>query len=556
LPLHPIHTDMMPPEQMNNPFDYEPHPLCIMAADEIKHFLQGRTTSNGQSAEPSFFDSDSPEGKAFLHEVQEGKMFGVLIVRKDTSLYYLAAYSGQICGRSDWKGFVPAVFDYLQPDGYFKTHEKEIELMGDRISQLENDKEFLRMKQELENTRREATQETERYSQIFKEGKRQRQLRRQQGAISKEEEERMIRESQFQKAELHRIKKHYADSIRQEETQIQAFEKEISTLEQQRKDASRHLQKWLFSHFEMLNAQGESRNLMEIFAETAFKIPPAGSGECCEPKLLQYAYAHELTPLAMAMFWYGESPKMEIRKHGYFYPACNGKCKPILNWMLPTPHYSQSSSASQSTLHIQYEDDDILVIDKPAGLLSVPGKECRHSVFTLCRERYPNTDSPLIVHRLDQATSGLLVIAKTRQAYQELQQQFIKHTIQKRYLAVLDGIPEDHIPTKGTISLPMRVDPLDRPRQIIDYEHGKEAVTIYEIIRKENGRTRIALYPKTGRTHQLRVHCAHPDGLNCPILGDTLYGQKADRLYLHAESITFVHPTTKEQMHFQASVPF
>lgn len=384
----------------------------------------------------------------------------------------------------------------------------------------------------------------------------------------------MIRESQFMKAELRRLKKSLSEKTALE-TEFEDYQENILRLKQLRKQLSDALQQWLFSQFRMLNQEGESKDLLEIFRDEALKeypqaaiatsriaalkmVPPAGSGECCEPKLLQYAYQHGYKPLQMAMFWWGESPKEEIRHHLQFYPACNGKCKPILHWMLPASTFEPEAInlSIYDKVETLYEDREIAVIHKPEGLLSVPGKDAAQpSVYALMRRKYPEAIGPLIVHRLDMATSGVLLIAKTEFAYHRLQQAFLNHQIQKKYVAIISG---RDIPEKGIISLPLLPDYLNRPRQIVNHEQGKEAITEYEILERIDGsHLRIALYPKTGRTHQLRVHCAHQEGLNAPILGDPLYGnEKAARLHLHAEEITFEHPLTGKKITIKRKADF
>lgn len=297
----------------------------------------------------------------------------------------------------------------------------------------------------------------------------------------------------------------------------------------------------------MANARGERRDLLQIFGS----VPPSGSGECCEPKLLQYAYNHGLRPISMAMMWWGESPRQEVRHEGQYYPACNKRCKPILRWMMQgldvEPNPLEQPTSHQ--LEIIYEDEALCVVMKPAGMLSVPGKSGRESVEQIMRQRYPQAACPLIVHRLDMATSGLLIITKTMEAYLDLQAQFTRHEVRKRYVAVLS---RDLDTPSGRVALPLRPDLDDRPRQVVDEVYGREAVSDYEQV----GHRRVHLYPLTGRTHQLRLHCAHPSGLGNPILGDELYGMKADRLYLHAEQISFRHPSTGKMVTFTAKAPF
>lgn len=575
--LHPINT--LPtngdiPERMNNPFDYTPHPLCIQACQELQANLSQR--------------------EDWQEEIGKGKMFGVLIVEKAGEIGYLSAYSGQIGGRSDWDDFVPAVFDYLQPDGYFKTHEAEISHINQAILRLEKDERMNVAKSQIDLLQKTRKDTIEAYQQKIKEAKTKRDVRRQeiQDTLSgkelseeeknaiHEEEQAMIKESQFMKAELHRLKKSLKEKTTLE-VEYTDYLENIARLKQLRKQLSDALQQWLFSQFRMQNHKGERKDLLEIFKDTSAKVPPAGSGECCEPKLLQYAYEHGYRPLQIAMFWWGESPKEEIRHHLHFYPACNGKCKPILQWMLPenivSPAHPSIYNKVETSIALEtlYEDRELAVICKPAGMLSVPGKDVyQTSVYTLMRKKYPEATGPLIVHRLDMATSGLMVIAKTEFAYHRLQNQFSFHHIQKKYIAIVGCEDEDacrKIRQGGIIRLPLMPDYLDRPRQIVSHEHGKEAITEWKLLKEIPASElpcsldagvqmhffRLALYPKTGRTHQLRVHCAHHEGLNAPILGDPLYGnQNEPRLYLHAESINFQHPLTREEMEFCRKADF
>ena len=545
---------------MNNPLDYEPHPLCIQACREVQEMLARR--------------------EDWQEEIARGKMFGVLIVENvktdadNPKWGYLAAYSGQIGGRSDWEDFVPAVFDYLQPDGYFKTHEAEISRINQSISHLEKDERMKEARTLIRRLQEERKRTIAAYQEKMKEAKAKRDSRREAGNLSEAEEAEMIRESQFMKAELRRLKKSLSEKTALE-TEFEDYQENILRLKQLRKQLSDALQQWLFSQFRMLNQEGESKDLLEIFRDEALKeypqaaiatsriaalkiVPPAGSGECCEPKLLQYAYQHGYKPLQMAMFWWGESPKEEIRHHLQFYPACNGKCKPILHWMLPASTFEPEAInlSIYDKVETLYEDREIAVIHKPEGLLSVPGKDAAQpSVYALMRRKYPEATGPLIVHRLDMATSGVLLIAKTEFAYHRLQKAFLNHQIQKKYVAIISG---RDIPEKGIISLPLLPDYLNRPRQIVNHEQGKEAITEYEILERIDGsHLRIALYPKTGRTHQLRVHCAHQEGLNAPILGDPLYGnEKAARLHLHAEEITFEHPLTGKKITIKRKADF
>ena len=360
--------------------------------------------------------------------------------------------------------------------------------------------------------------------------------------------------------------------FKQEERCISAMSDESQ--HDQRRYRSQELQLWLFRQYRLLNAKGQTHDLVEVWRDyhcspriqRRYPLPPGGTGDCCAPKLLQYAYQHQLKPVCMAEFWWGPSTKGDVRHHGQFYPACRGKCKPVLTWMLQGLDVDPSPDADgfpKLDISLVYEDDSIVVVNKPSGLLSVPGRTERHSVATIAQQRWPGS---LLAHRLDLYTSGLLVVAKHRDAYRHLQQQFSEHTVGKRYVALLSGPWPADKPTRGTISLPLYADPMNRPRQVVDYQLGKPAVTDYELLEPCTPApltthlspltSLVALYPHTGRTHQLRVHCAHPDGLGCPILGDELYGQSADRLYLHAEQLTLTHPVTGQRMHFEQPVPF
>lgn len=433
--MHTLHTDLPKPERFTYPFFYEPHPLCLLAAEEVKQEIRRINP-------------------------KEGKMFGVLVVETaQQQLGFLAAYSGLLEGHNDWGYFVPPIFDAQQPNGYFKTREREI--------------------------------------------------------MASEEHKQM----------------------------------------------SQELQTWLFHQYQLLNARGETKDLVDVWQDyhcserirRKFPLPPGGTGDCCAPKLLQYAYKEGLKPICMAEFWWGESPKNLIRHHEQFYPACRGKCKPVLTWMMqgldvdPSP---EETNTSHLGAEIVYEDEAVVVVNKPSGMLSMPGRQETYSVATWAEERWPGS---MVAHRLDMSTSGIILVAKTEEAYHALQEQFTERVIKKKYFAIVEGIPKNE---HGIVNLPLSSDPMNRPCQIVDHEHGKQAITEYRILATRQDYTLLALWPHTGRTHQLRMHCAHHEGLGCPILGDELYGRKAERLYLQAQAITFVHPVTNKRMHFELPYPF
>lgn len=533
-------TDIPLPERFTYPFCYTPHPLCILAAKEVQSYLTRQTT--------------------WKDELRQGKMFGVLIVQTEHGeIGYLAAFSGILAGKNLHPFFVPPVYNLLQPQGFFKIEEENISSINRNIRQLENDKAYAALSAELARTIQSAENILATAKAQLKEAKTAREQRRKEKELNAQEEAELIRESQFQKAEYKRLERSWKARITTLQTQTEDWERRISALKSERKTRSAALQQKLFEQFGMLNYRGEVKNLCEIFGQTVHKTPPAGAGECAAPKLLQQAYLHGWKPIAMAEFWWGDSPKTEIRHHGHYYPACKGKCEPILQHMLQglqveeNPMLKRMQVPSQN-LEIVYEDPWLSVINKPAGMLSVPGKEDAVSVYSLMREQYPEADGPLTVHRLDMATSGLMLIAKTKRVHQNLQAQFKNRLVRKRYVALLEGIvPKD----KDTVDLPLCLNPLDRPRQMVHTEHGKPAITDYQVLERLDGkRTRIAFYPRTGRTHQLRIHAAHPLGLHCPIIGDELYGEKADRLYLHAEYLEFTHPITGETVRITKEAEF
>lgn len=533
-------TDIPLPERFTYPFCYTPHPLCILAAKEVQSYLTRQT--------------------AWKDELRQGKMFGVLIVQTEHGeTGYLAAFSGILAGKNLHPFFVPPVYNLLQPQGFFKIEEENISSINRNIRQLENDKAYAALSAELARTIQSAENILATAKAQLKEAKTAREQRRKEKELNAQEEAELIRESQFQKAEYKRLERSWKARITTLQTQTEDWERRISALKSERKTRSAALQQKLFEQFGMLNYRGELKNLCEIFGQTVHKTPPAGAGECAAPKLLQQAYLHGWKPIAMAEFWWGDSPKTEIRHHGHYYPACKGKCEPILQHMLQGLQVEENPMLKRmqvpsKNLEIVYEDPWLSVINKPAGMLSVPGKEDAVSVYSLMREQYPEADGPLTVHRLDMATSGLMLIAKTKRVHQNLQAQFKNRLVRKRYVALLEGVvPKD----KGTVDLPLCLNPLDRPRQMVHTEHGKPAITDYQVLERLDGkRTRIAFYPRTGRTHQLRIHAAHPLGLHCPIIGDELYGEKADRLYLHAEYLEFTHPITGETVRITKEAEF
>lgn len=535
---HPFNTRIKPgelPQRFNNPFHYTPHPLCLAAADEVLAYIQTLDL----------------EGK------ESGKMFGVLITQdKAGEIGFLAAFSGNLDGRNDEPYFVPPVCDLSKPSNGYKTEEAAISVINHQIEALNHDPEYLSLQAQLKSARQEWEQRINHAKEEAKQAKRERDQRRLQ-TLTPEEEARLIRESQFQKAELRRLTQMMNERLSALQTGINQIQIKIDELKATRKRRSQLLQQQLFDQYLLENALGERKSVRIIFEEAGRGIPPAGTGECAAPKLLLNAYQQGLKPIAIAEFWWGESPKNELRHHGNFYPSCKEKCEPLLRFMLQGLDVEENPLEQEQfpdlELEILWEDDELAVVHKPAGLLSVPGKEKLNSVYEWAHKHYPEAGGPLLVHRLDMATSGLLLIAKNKRIHQQLQAQFERREVKKRYVALLE---RPTLPAKGTIQLPLCLDPNDRPRQIVHPTLGKEAVTRYEVVGQQDGHTRVHFYPETGRTHQLRVHAAHPEGLNNPIAGDTLYGRPDKRLYLHAERLEFTHPVTGKRIIVEAKADF
>lgn len=538
-PFHPFIPDADAselPRLFTCPFHYEPHPLSVRAAEEVRRYLTLRTDRKT--------------------ELDKGKMFGVLVVQKEGRTGFLAAYSGILCGRNDHDFFVPPVFDLLQPDGFFKTEEAQISQINHRIEALEHSDLRASLLQQAADRKAAGEQALKEARDALKEAKRQRDLLRASDHNDFTEEQ-LTRESRFLKAEYKRLEKQWKAKLEEVETALKRSDEEIEALKTERKRRSVLLQNRLFAQFRMLNARGEEKDLWQIFREHGRPVPPSGAGECAAPKLLQYAYRHGYRPLAMAEFWWGASPEAEIRKHGYYYPACKSKCEPILGHMLQglgvEPNAHENSKHLDHEPELVYEDEWMAAVNKPAGMLSVPGKGDAPSVWSWARAHFPEATGPLLVHRLDMDTSGVLLIAKDPETHRKLQQLFETRHIKKRYIALLDGTVTDD---EGFIRLPLCPNPDDRPRQMVSTAYGKAAVTRFEVLSRSHGQTRVAFYPFTGRTHQLRVHAAHPEGLDTPIVGDNLYGRRASRLFLHAETVTFRHFKTGRWVSITAPAPF
>lgn len=525
------------PKQFTFPFYYKPHPLSIIAAN---HLLEHLKTQNH-----------------WCTELQKGKMMGVLIVSRNSAnnqleIGFLAAFSGNIAHSNNHPYFVPAVYDLLDENGFFRIEEDNISHINNLIKQELQCTERKIIISNIASLKQEAERYITKYKELMKEAKKQRDAMRSKGADINS----LIAESQFQKAELKRIQARWKNKIDIAQNELSLRDNQVNSWKAERQKRSAALQEKIFRHFIMLNAQGNSRDLCDIFADTPQGTPPAGAGECAAPKLLQYAYLHGYKPLAMAEFWVGDSPKDIVRHHGNFYPSCKAKCEPILKWQMqgldvePNP---LEAIQQNHELEIIYEDDWLIAVNKPEGMLSVPSKTANESLQEQIEKMFSSDQKPIIIHRLDMATSGVLLFAKSPEIHSIMQGLFESRNIKKQYIAILDVTI---VQENGTISLPLILNPQERPLQMVNFDYGKEAITHFQVLEHKDGKTRIAFSPITGRTHQLRVHAAHPDGLNAPIVGDMLYGTHADRLYLHALSVTFTHPVTKKEIHITTSCPF
>ena len=541
------------PSRFTFPFYYEPHPLCEIAANELQKYLQTQT-----DFDHNFGIDPSKKGLSI------GKMFGVLVVQNEQNeIGYITSVSGKLAEKNIHKKFVPPVYDMLTKDSYFLEEEKVLNSINLALENLEDNNEYQNLQAHYLSEKKKATADVQEKKETLKAAKKERNLKRKKEKIKLTSEayaafnKVLAKESLEAKYFFNNVNRYWEHILKTIKEQSSAFTNEIELLKEQRKTKSALLQQYLFEQYQFLNSKKEVKNLSQLFANTIEQNPPAGSGECAAPKLLQYAFLNDLKPIAMAEFWWGQSPNKEIRKHQQFYPACQGKCKPILTHMLAGIEMDINpllqNPAIGKELETIFEDENLIVVSKPYEFLSVPGIHIQDSVYTRIKQQVKNISGPIIVHRLDMATSGLLVLAKNKKAHKSLQSQFINKTVQKRYTALLDGIVTDN---KGTINLPLRVDLVDRPRQLVCDEYGKPAETKWEVIERKNGKTKIHFYPISGRTHQLRVHASHTLGLNIPIIGDDLYGKKSNRLFLHADTLEFKHPVTNKKMIFQKNAEF
>lgn len=540
---------------MNNPFDYIPTAECDEAFRKLVIRLKALKSS------------ENPDNINFCRSIEEGCMLGVLIATDSADeRHTLFAFSGQLGDAGfHYPGFVGPVFDYLQPDGYFKTKEKEISCQNRKIAVFEQ-VELSKATVEYEAVKKRLDEEVDAYREKCRLSKLERAAKRASGGVNDDEKAAMIRRSQFEKAELHRLKKRVAAQLEPLATDLRNAQSHLASMKEKRRSDSEALQKWLFTNFTLLNALGERKTLSEIFADTPIKVPPSGAGECCAPKLLQAAYIRGLVPVAMAEYWYGKAKEGTVRIHGNHYPACRGRCLPILRWMLrgltvDSPIDMDGGMVITPEPEIIYENQSFCVVNKPSGMLSVPGKGEAVSLQQWLEEKYGPERSVKMAHRLDQDTSGLIIATFGQLPFKVMQSLFAMRRVKKTYMAQLEGNFEScGIIRKGRIELPLSPDWLDRPRQRVDLREGKEAVTDYEFIDVTEDRSRVIFHPLTGRTHQLRVHAASASGLGMPIVGDRLYGKNSGiettRLHLHSQKIEFTFPIDWRHYCFESPTPF
>jgi len=528
------------PEKFTFPFSYEPHPLIELAAQELQENLPSAAIENEIS----------------------GKMYGVLVVKNTAGkIGYLTSFSGQDYDGDPPVNFVPPIYNRLELEGFYKKGEEDLVKINRKIKALEEDQTFKKLMTELKEQSRISNLELKSEQEKKQKAKAVRKEKREEGMINLSPKAFDVLDDQLRKESINedynykKLNKTWKKKIASIQSKVAVYESQIQHLKTERKQKSTQLQKQIFDQYQFLNVKGKRKGLEEIFEPIGY--PPSGAGDCALPKLLQYAFAHRYQPITMGEFWWGKAPKSELRKEGRFYPACSGKCKPILGHMLKGLELEEDPllqyTAEDKIIETLYEDQQIAVIVKPEGLLSIPSKEIKDSVLSRMQKKYPKATGPLLAHRLDKLTSGIMLISKNLESHKFLQQQFMDKTIQKRYSAVLDGKLEQK---EGQVNLPLAVDEDNRPMQKVDFEKGRKALTKWKLINQNEKRSLVSFIPVTGRTHQLRVHAAHPQGLNAPILGDTLYGSRSKRLMLHAEYIEFRHPKNGELIKFEKKANF
>jgi tRNA pseudouridine32 synthase/23S rRNA pseudouridine746 synthase len=539
------------PAQLASPFDPgEPHPLARRAADELIGWLRGGA---GLAAE-TLAALDAPGG---------GKMFGVLVVAaRDGRIGYLRGFSGMLAGAWSAPGFVPPLFDAAARDAFWPAGERALADIDRALRAQSESAELAALRAEHTALVARCTAELAALTELHTERRHARRAARAALRATAPSDARDLaaalhavdQASRIDTTERRRLVAGHAAARSELEARLAVFDATRGELAGRRSAMSRGLMQQIHDSYVIASARGERRPLRALFAPGE---PPGGAGDCAGPKLLGAAYRLGATPLALAELWWGAPPATGGRRAGQFYPSCRGKCGPLLPFMLDglacaAPPLFGAAPISPDEPRVVYEDPWLVAVDKPCGLLSVPGRHAAlaDSVVTRLRARFPGAT---VVHRLDLDASGLLVVAKDPATHAALQAAFARREVDKRYVAWLDGpVAGD----RGTISLALRVDLDDRPRQIADPIHGKSAITDWCVVDRAPERTRVHLVPHTGRSHQLRVHAAHPLGLAAPIVGDRLYGRAAARLALHAEALAFTHPHTGRRIALHRPAPF
>ncbi|MBC6999280.1 RluA family pseudouridine synthase [Cytophaga sp. FL35] len=533
--------DFQIPESFEYPHFYRPAPVAQEAARDLQKRLK----------------LELPE----LENLSKGRMLGVLVVQtKEGAFGYLSAYSGELQAELEIMPFVPPVYQLPKGENFPKM--AQINSIGKEVHTLESSEGYISAKIELQQILKETEVnilEAKKKAKIAKE--KRDELRIEAAGLPENERRNQLDQLNLEGAHHGMDLRRYirSENLKLEKAKevVREIEKHINALKVLRREKSAELQEVIFQSFVFMNKLGERKNAMEVFNDFGVEVPPAGAGECAAPKLFQYAFKHSMTPIALAEFWWGASPNSEIREHGKFYPACKRKCQPILDHMLKgmqvKPNPLLENFGEGKDLEVLFEDEHLVVVNKPSGMLSVSGRYIKDSVQTRVQQRYPKATGPMIVHRLDQDTSGVMVVALNKVSHKRLQQQFLERSIQKTYMAILEKPIHK---SKGVIKLPLILDINNRPMQMVSYKHGKPALTHYEVMEESALRTLIRLKPITGRSHQLRVHCAHKLGLHAPIVGDNLYGTPEKRLCLHAQQIKFSHPITGQTLHIKTDLPF
>lgn len=542
------------PANFTFPYFYVPHPLALLAMSELQHYL-----GTQQEWQYDF--------------TAIGHMFGVLVVKNQQGdIGYLSSYAGNELTNhkidSDTPSlFVDAIVDHHYYQPYFAEKTQHINTLRQHISTLKSTPAFIALTEKLALKNAEAEQEITAFQQSMAKSKKERkQLRTEAESnpaspVNTTQLEALIHDlgnqSSREKRELKTLKDQWKALLAELTIQHNTMLTSIAQQENECEQLSKNLDIEKLRACQFTNKLGSTKSLYDLFTAVDESSPISHSSEENAPKLLQAAFKMGLTPLALGEFWWGSSPYEQIRQHKNVYPACQSKCFEILEHMLEGIELDDNSlkqtPSYEKDLEIVYEDEAIVIVNKPAEFLSVPGKFITDSVQTRIKDRYPEATGPLIVHRLDMSTSGLLVLTLTAETNKQVQKQFIERTVEKRYTALLEGNIELN---DGIINLPLTGDLEDRPRQMVDHKQGRKAETTFQVIERNNNQTKVYLYPKTGRTHQLRVHCAHQAGLNTPIVGDDLYGFKGTRLHLHAGYLKFRHPVTNIEVSFDIESEF